>query len=91
MQLEAINLGFRYDENAPWILRNINISIKKGERVGLTGPSGYGKSTLAKLLAGYEEPVEGKILCKGDAFLPELAKYLLGVHPACFLNKASLN
>jgi peptide/nickel transport system ATP-binding protein len=65
MQLEAINLGFRYDENAPWILRNINISFNKGERVGLTGPSGYGKSTLAKLLAGYEEPVEGKILCGG--------------------------
>jgi peptide/nickel transport system ATP-binding protein len=65
MQLEAVNLGFRYDENDPWIFRNINFSIEKGERVGLTGPSGYGKSTLAKLLAGYEDPVEGEILCDG--------------------------
>lgn len=65
MKLEAINLGFRYDDNHPWVFRKINISIEKGERVGLVGPSGCGKSTLAKLLAGYEEPVEGEILCNG--------------------------
>jgi peptide/nickel transport system ATP-binding protein len=65
MRLEGVNLGFHYNEKGPWIFRNLNISIEKGERVGLTGPSGYGKSTLAKLLAGYEEPVEGEILCDG--------------------------
>jgi len=39
--------------------------MEANERVGLIGPSGYGKSTLAKLLAGYEMPVSGDILLDG--------------------------
>ena len=54
MRLEAKNLGFRYT-NGPWILKNVNFSIEEGERVGLVGPSGYGKSTLVKLLGGWME------------------------------------
>lgn len=64
MRLEAKNLGFRYT-NGPWILKNVNFSIEEGERVGLVGPSGYGKSTLVKLLGGYLEPCEGEILLDG--------------------------
>ena len=61
MRLEAKNLGFRY-ANGLWILKNVNFTIEEGERVGLVGPSGYGKSTLVKLLGGYLEPSEGEIL-----------------------------
>lgn len=62
MQLKADNISFRYDEKSKWILKNVNITIEAGEKVALVGPSGYGKSTLSKILAGYESPVEGKVL-----------------------------
>lgn len=64
MRLEARNVSFRYGKG-PWILKNINFAIEQKERVGLVGPSGYGKSTLLKLLAGYDRPVEGEILLDG--------------------------
>ncbi len=62
--LEAKNVSFRYGDG-PWILQDVSLKIEEGERVGLIGPSGYGKSTLARLLAGYELPVSGEILWKG--------------------------
>lgn len=65
MALEAKNVFFRYQEQQPFILKDCNISIQKGERVAIFAPSGYGKSTLAMLLAGYLEPVKGEILLDG--------------------------
>lgn len=64
MLLEAKNISFRYGKGQ-FILRNIDLNVKSGERVGLVGPSGYGKSTLSKILAGYEKPVEGKVYLDG--------------------------
>lgn len=66
MGIEAKNVSFRYGDRGPWIFRNMNICVEEGERVGLTGPSGYGKSTLARLLAGYLKPAEGEILLDGE-------------------------
>lgn len=65
MQLEAVDISFRYDDKQPWILKNVSLSLERGERVGLVGPSGYGKSTLAKILSGYEKPTEGQVLLDG--------------------------
>ena len=65
--LECQNVSFRYNSGA-WILKHINLQIFSGERVGLIAPSGYGKSTLSRLLAGYEKPLAGKILWKGKPF-----------------------
>lgn len=65
MQLEAQNVSFRYGRNLPWILENQNLAVESGERVGLVAPSGYGKSTLALLLAGYLRPTRGTILLDG--------------------------
>ena len=62
--LEARDVSFRYG-SGPWILQNVNLKIGEGERVGLIGPSGYGKSTLARIMAGYEQPVSGQVLWKG--------------------------
>lgn len=65
MRLEAQNVSFRYDRNLPWILENQSLAVESGERVGLVAPSGYGKSTLALLLAGYLCPTRGEILLDG--------------------------
>ncbi len=60
MHLEAKRISFRYHGN-PWIIKDLNIQIKQGEVVGLIGPSGCGKSTLARIMAGYEKPLEGTV------------------------------
>lgn len=70
MQLRAENISFRYDRKSPWILKNVDLTLDAGERVALTGPSGYGKSTLSKILAGYIKPTEGQVLLDGKP-LPE--------------------
>ncbi len=62
MALEAKNIYFRYDRKQAWILENRSIKVEKGERLAIFAPSGYGKTTLAMILAGYLEPVKGQIL-----------------------------
>jgi len=62
--LEARDVSFRYG-CGPWILQHVNFAVRRGERVGLVGPSGYGKSTLSRILAGYEKPTGGSVLWKG--------------------------
>nr|WP_276968128.1 peptidase domain-containing ABC transporter [Metallibacterium scheffleri] len=59
------NLGFRYAEGERWIVRHLNLDIAAGESVAIVGPSGMGKSTLAKLLLGLLEPQEGEIQIGG--------------------------
>lgn len=59
--LTANHLSFRYGARAPYILRDVDLSIGPGEIVGLSGPSGRGKSTLGRLLAGHLEPTSGAI------------------------------
>lgn len=65
MPLEAKHIDFRYRDDQPWILEDCSLSIEQGERVAIFAPSGYGKSTLARLLAGYLEPTAGQILLDG--------------------------
>lgn len=57
--LQIENLGFSYgDKN---ILSDVNLKVFRGERIGIIGPNGIGKSTLLKILAGELEPQEGFI------------------------------
>lgn len=65
MQIEGKNLSFRYHEKMPWILKDVSLTIREGERVGLVGPSGSGKSTLMRILSGYLKPQEGSVLLDG--------------------------
>ena len=65
MPLEAKNISFRYSKKDPFVLNSISLSVERGERIALFAPSGYGKTTLAKLMAGYLEPTEGQILLDG--------------------------
>lgn len=66
MILEAKNLTFRYPRrrSAP-VLEGVSFSLRAGERVGLSAPSGRGKTTLCRLLAGWEEPDRGQVLLDG--------------------------
>ena len=62
--LEINNLSHSYGEINPTI-QNINLDIKKSERIAILGPSGCGKSTLLRLIAGLEKPNKGKVIIDG--------------------------
>ncbi len=59
------NVAFRYGDSQPDVLRNIDLEIRRGERVGFIGTTGSGKSTLLDLLMGLLEPTGGKIFVDG--------------------------
>jgi ATP-binding cassette subfamily B protein len=51
-EIKVNNLNFRYGEDLPWVLKNVNFSLKKGSRVGFVGVTGSGKSTLLDIIMG---------------------------------------
>jgi len=53
------NLGMSFGER--WLFKNVNLQINQGDRIGLVGKNGTGKTTLLKLIAGELEPTEGQI------------------------------
>ncbi len=65
MRLEAKNISFRYDNGNKQILNNLTMYMVSGERLGLIAPSGFGKTTCCKILAGYEKPDQGEVLLDG--------------------------
>lgn len=68
MILEAKNLTFRYPRRGTDpVLKDVNLTLRSGERLGLSAPSGQGKTTLCKLLAGWETPSAGQVLLDGGA------------------------
>lgn len=64
MQLKAKNINFKYNEDR-YILKDIDFCVNSGEVVGLIAPSGFGKTTLAKILAGYITPESGEVILEG--------------------------
>ncbi len=62
-EIEFRNISFKYGEQ--WVLRNINLTIRKGESVALVGQSGSGKSTLVDLIPRYYDVQEGEVLIDG--------------------------
>lgn len=59
------NVCFKYIENGPLILNNLNLEVKEGEYVAIVGQTGCGKSTLIRVLLGFEEPLSGRVLVDG--------------------------
>ncbi len=55
------NLNFKYSNSREDVLRDFNLSIKKGEIVAVVGESGSGKSTLLRILSGFEVPYRGEV------------------------------
>jgi ATP-binding cassette subfamily B protein len=59
------NVGFRYPESERWAIRNVDFTLKPGERIALVGENGAGKTTITKLIARLYEPTEGRITLDG--------------------------
>lgn len=62
--LEAKNITFAYPGGEP-VLSDVSLQVAPGERVALVAPSGFGKTTLCQLLAGYRQPTGGEVLVDG--------------------------
>ncbi|MFT5756931.1 MAG: ATP-binding cassette subfamily B protein RaxB [Alteromonadaceae bacterium] len=56
------NISYRYNENEPYIFENLSLTIQAGECVALIAPSGFGKTTLMKIIMGLLPPVSGAVL-----------------------------
>lgn len=79
--LEARNLTAAFDGRV--IFRDLNLSVTPGERVQIAAPSGAGKTTLGRILAGYAQPQAGEVRADG-APLPRRGAcpvQLIGQHP----------
>ncbi len=59
--IELNNISFRYNEDGPMILDGLNLKVKPGEYLAIVGKTGCGKSTIIRLLLGFEEPQKGAI------------------------------
>lgn len=64
LELKDIDFGYQKDKK---VLKNINLTINKGEFIGIAGLSGAGKTTLVDVIAGLYEPDEGEILIDGKS------------------------
>lgn len=63
--IEFRNVSFRYEENSPWVLKDLSFTIYENEFVAIIGHNGSGKSTIAKLVNGLLFPQQGEILING--------------------------
>jgi ATP-binding cassette subfamily B multidrug efflux pump len=64
-KIEFLNVSFRYPSRSEWALKSVSFCIAAGEKAGLVGVSGSGKSTVIQLLLRFYEPNEGRILLDG--------------------------
>lgn len=69
MILQAKDVSFQYKKDGQMVLNHVSFEVGEGERVGLRGKSGIGKTTLCRLLAGYERPTSGEILLDGKPIM----------------------
>ena len=65
-QIKLNQLSFRYSPQSAWVLRNLDLNIAKGSRIGIIGATGSGKSTLLDIVMGLLRPSEGSIEIDGQ-------------------------
>ena len=65
-EIHLEEISFNYQKDMPLILKGINLSISKGERIGFIGATGSGKSTLLDIIMGLLPPTEGKIFIDNE-------------------------
>ncbi|MFG6150684.1 energy-coupling factor ABC transporter ATP-binding protein [Halobacillus sp. B23F22_1] len=64
--IEFRNVSFRYQDDMPWVLKDVNFTIRANEWIAIIGHNGSGKSTIAKLMNGLLFPQEGEIHVNGQ-------------------------
>ncbi len=88
------DLGFRYTPQGPWVLRNLNLQILRGTRVGFVGVTGSGKSTLLDIVMGLLVPTEGELLIDNTAVNPQNSRawqaHISHVPQAIYLSDTSI-
>lgn len=91
-RIELHDVSFRYEEE--WVLKHVNLTIRKGQTVALVGHSGSGKSTLVDLIPRFYDVVEGKITIDGtdirDVTLHDLRSLMGNVNQEPILFNASV-
>jgi ATP-binding cassette subfamily B protein len=92
-EIDVDGVTFAYGTNDP-VLHDVTLHISSGERLALVGPTGAGKSTLAKLIARFYDPTEGSVRVDGvdlrDATMASLRKRIVVVPQEGFLFAGSL-
>ena len=63
--IELNNISFRYNENMPLVLDDLSLKIRPGQYVAIVGATGCGKSTLMRILLGFEKPQKGAVYYDG--------------------------
>jgi len=89
MRLEARNISFRYTDGGRQILNHVDLTVESGERVGLMAPSGYGKTTLLKILSGYERADGGEVYLDGkpvSSYKRYMPVQMIWQHPELSVN-----
>ena len=89
MKLEASGISFRYQKGNREILNNVSLEIDSKERVGLIAPSGFGKTTFCKILAGYQRPNQGSVFLDGrplETFQGYCPVQMVWQHPELSVN-----
>ncbi len=65
-ELSVSHLHFRYVQDGPWVIKDVSFKIKPGEFIAFVGGSGCGKSTMLRLLLGFEKPQLGAVYYDGQ-------------------------
>jgi ABC-type multidrug transport system fused ATPase/permease subunit len=69
-QIRLNQLSFRYSPQTPWVLKNLDLGIAKGSRIGFIGTTGSGKSTMLDIIMGLLQPTEGMLEIDGQPITP---------------------
>ena len=65
-QITFSHVSFRYGDDGPLVLRDVSFAVEPGEFVAIVGPTGSGKSSILRLLLGFEAPASGSVLFDGQ-------------------------
>ena len=74
------HISFRYNDTSPLVLNDLSLDIKEGEYLAIVGQTGCGKTTLVRILLGFEEPLEGNVYFDGKNIksldMPSLRRHI---------------